>query len=83
MFSNFCIADAKSNCLFRVGLRFGLRVEVKATGRVMVSVWVSVRVTVEFRVRVNVRLWGMTRKRVQARVKVELGLGKRLGWVIV
>jgi len=58
--------------LFRVGLRFGLRVEVMATGRVMVSVgdWVSVRVTVAFRVRVNVRPWAMT-----IRKEFRLGLG--------
>jgi len=71
----------------RVGLRFGLRVEVRATGRVRVSVgvWFSIRVTVEFRVRVNVRVWAVIRKSVQARVRVELGLGKRpgMGWVRV
>jgi len=55
-----------------VGLRFGLRVEVRATEkeRVSVGVWVSVRVTVEFRVRVNVRVWAVIRKRVQAKVRV-------------
>jgi len=64
-----------------VGLSFGLRVEVRATGRLRacVRVWVSVRVTVEFRERVNVRVWAVIRKRVQARVRVELGLEKRLG----
>jgi len=45
-------------------------IEVRATGRVRVSFWLSVRVTVEFRVRVNARLWFMTTKRVQARVRI-------------
>jgi len=53
-----------------------------ATGRVRVSVrvWVSVRVTVEFRVRVNVRAGLLLGKEFRrARVRVEVGLGKRLG----
>jgi len=36
-------------------------------------------VTVEFRVRVNVSVWTVIWKRVKARVRVELGLGKWLG----